>query len=116
MAEQPDAVSIASGTPVASTATSKRAPSSAPASVTTWAAPSLRGDLQPLADPVQDSNRTRPLACSSNCSSRPLVPAPITTTGSPNTGPRRRMPSTAHASGSAIAPAQVHLINSHGRT
>lgn len=40
MAEQPHAVSIASCTPVASTATSKRAPSSAPASVTAWAAPS----------------------------------------------------------------------------
>ena len=57
LAEQPDAVSIASGTPVALTATSKRAPSSALASVTAWAAPSLRGDLQLLADPIQDGNR-----------------------------------------------------------
>ena len=91
-------------------------PHRAPASVTAWAAPSLRGGLKPWADPVQDSNRTRPSACSSNCSSRPVVPAPITTTGSPHTGLRRRMPSTTHASGSAFAPAQVHLINSHGQT
>ena len=45
-------------------------------------------------------------ACTSNwSSSSPIVPAPVSTTESPNTGPSRRRPCTAQASGSTIAAA-----------
>ena len=69
------------------------------AAVRSW--PSLTAAI---GDAISAASAGRPACSSTWSSSRPIVPAPMITTGSPNTGPRRRMPCTAHASGSAIAP------------
>jgi hypothetical protein len=92
------------GTPVASTAISKRSPSRSPRPLATRAAPSLRATSS--RSPTRSTTVTGPApACTSSCSSsRPIVPAPVSRTSSPKTGPSRRRPWTAQASGSTIAP------------
>lgn len=108
------AASIALGAPVASTAQSKPAPSSASALVAVALAPSrsASGSFAGLASTI--ATRAAPLRSSSCPRISPIVPAPTTSTDSPGATRRRCNPRTAHETGSTSAPA-LRLSSSGSR-
>jgi len=109
------AASIALDAPVASTAQSKPAPSSASALVAVALAPSrwASGSFAGLASTI--ATRAAPLRSNSSCPRiSPIVPAPTTSTDSPGATRRRCNPRTAHETGSTSAPA-LRLSSSGSR-